>query len=305
MPKVERPDMNRVSFTFQYTGEALAGGGMNIRELAPSLLALGDLCDQVNFEVNGGDAKAEVEIKATAPGSFIIEFSLAVSIVAAISSALELRPIKAAAGVFEMVKDLIDVVKVIRGRKVTDVTQVGDGTTRLEIEHTIQHDVSDRLFSLLKKKSVQRDVQTIASPLKSDGIDGLSILQRGHIVESINDDDLASFEALPSVLPTQEQELIETTSTVEKWFKVITVSSDARFHWKLYDGTNTFSVKVDDVTLLQNAKNGHLGIEPGFVVKAQIKSDTRFENGEPRTENHLLTVSEIKPPHDITEKPWV
>jgi len=296
MPKAGS-EMSRVLFMFQYTGEAVDAGTMDVRTLAPALLALGDICEQANDEINGREAKASVNINAFAPGSFIIEFGLAVSLLGAAAKLLRIDNIKSASEVLDVVKNVVEIVKALKGKKVQSVTEIGNGMTRLTVEHNHTHDVSDRVFNLIKKRSIQHDVKHIVSPLRSDGIDALNILAKsGELLESVTSDDLSSFEAMPYMLPADEQVAIENTSTIEKWFKVITISSDTRIHWKLSDGSNTYSVKVDDKTLIRDAAEGHLGIEPGFLVNAKIMSETRLVNNEPKTENHLVAVLEVRMP---------
>jgi hypothetical protein len=203
---------------------------------------------------------------------------------------------KTAREVFELAKDTIETAKALKGRKVENVTELTDGSKRLVIEHQHTIDLAPPLYAMLASRSVQDDLKGIIAPLKAEGVERLEILQDGDVVESVDVEDIDSFEALPRALPSPEDEVIETTSTIERAFKVITVSSDPRIHWKLSDGSNTYGVKVDDKSLLEMAKEGHLGIEPGFIIKARIKSETRFVGGEPKTENHLLAVLNKKPP---------
>lgn len=92
------------------------------------------------------------------------------------------------------------------------------------------------------------------------------------------------------------EQSVEDTSTIEKTYKVVTVSSNPRQRWVFSDGGSTLRVKVDDYHLHEVAREGHLGIEPGFIVKVRIKSVTRFVKGEPKTENHLLKILQGRPP---------
>ncbi|MFH1620779.1 MAG: hypothetical protein ABIB04_01705 [Patescibacteria group bacterium] len=61
------PDDN--SFRISYDGPALASHEMDVRELAPALLAIGGIFEEANKELNGERVKVAVNMKAVEPGS--------------------------------------------------------------------------------------------------------------------------------------------------------------------------------------------------------------------------------------------
>ena len=64
--------MSKETFTIAYDGPALQDGAMEVRDLAPALLALGQLLDAANATLNGDAAKIKLQVKATGTGSFEI-----------------------------------------------------------------------------------------------------------------------------------------------------------------------------------------------------------------------------------------
>jgi|GEM_PF-3057169 len=294
LEELDERTVSRVSFAFRYSGPAIDAGLMDVRDLAPALLALGDLCEQANYQVNTGGVAVKVQIRAFAPGSFFVDFWLNVGVLLTLANTFGINPINTAKDVFDLVKSAIETAKFIKGR--VDATQLENGHTRLTIDHKHTFDVADRVYDLISKRAVQDDIKQIVSPLRHEGIEELNILENGEVVEVVEADDVQFIDNLHRALPTAEPEVVETTSTIEKSFKVISLSSDPRHRWRLTDGTNTITVKVDDHHLHEAAQEGHLGIEPGFIVKVRIRSETTFVDGEPKTENHLLKILEVKPP---------
>lgn len=61
--------MIKENFQISYDGPALANNEMDVKDLAPALLSLGELLEEANRVVNGDKVSVVVNIKATRPGS--------------------------------------------------------------------------------------------------------------------------------------------------------------------------------------------------------------------------------------------
>ena len=55
-------DMSKASLRLAYDGEALASHCMDVRDLAPALMGLGELLNAANFELNGKNVGLEVKV---------------------------------------------------------------------------------------------------------------------------------------------------------------------------------------------------------------------------------------------------
>ena len=56
--------MSIADFQIAYDGEAVRAGSMDVRDLAPALLAVGDLVSQANVILNGDRATASVRVES-------------------------------------------------------------------------------------------------------------------------------------------------------------------------------------------------------------------------------------------------
>jgi hypothetical protein len=56
--------MSRADFQLAYDGEALRDHAMDVDELAPALLAVGNLCREANRSLNEGRAEVAVRVRA-------------------------------------------------------------------------------------------------------------------------------------------------------------------------------------------------------------------------------------------------
>ena len=68
---------NRASTTIIYKGSDVAEGLMDVKDLAPALLALGNLCQATNRCLNGDEAKVDVLVRSDfKAGSFEVSLEL-------------------------------------------------------------------------------------------------------------------------------------------------------------------------------------------------------------------------------------
>jgi len=80
--------MSEATFTIVYDGPALRDHSMDVRDLAPAMLGLGELFDAANSALNGDNARIKVQVKATEPGCFQITFEVIQTIGAQLVSLL-------------------------------------------------------------------------------------------------------------------------------------------------------------------------------------------------------------------------
>lgn len=70
--------MRTTHFQITYDGPSLAASEMDVRDLAPALLAAGDLLDAATRALHGERIKAQINVRASfKTGCFGIDFALA------------------------------------------------------------------------------------------------------------------------------------------------------------------------------------------------------------------------------------
>ena len=71
--------MSRAQFEIAFEGEPFEGGEIDVRDLAPALLALGNLLQACNRALNADRPDAKLRVAATADGSFKAVLNVEVS----------------------------------------------------------------------------------------------------------------------------------------------------------------------------------------------------------------------------------
>src|SRR6266568_6643178 len=125
-------------FTVVYDGDALRDGSIDVRDLAPALLGLGDLVGETNREVTGGQVAVVLRVRSEFErGSFHVNFDIEqlhdrfVQIFSgpdatAWSTFLTLLGISGVFGLFQLVKRA-------KGRKPRTVVEI-EQTNKLRIQ---------------------------------------------------------------------------------------------------------------------------------------------------------------------------
>ena len=94
--------MAGTKFQIRYDGPLLADHAMDVRDLAPAMLALGDLIREANHEINEGRSKVNLLVNSDFEhGCFNINFELVQSLLEQVKTLIDDDNIKTAKEVLE------------------------------------------------------------------------------------------------------------------------------------------------------------------------------------------------------------
>lgn len=285
---------NQVSAEIAYDGPALRAGSMDVRELAPALLAVGDLLQQTNRLLNGERATLAVKVRSDFErGSFGISFEL----VQAFSMAylfLGVDALKSAKDIAEYVgfvtgKDisLFGLLKLLGGNPPKDTTTLKDGNIEITIEgHNNKVVVSPIVYQLASDAGARKAAQDVVRPLHSDGVDTFEVRENKRVIQSITRSDLASFD-----LPTNsvESDISDVDPERITALEVIKPSFQADLTWVFSDGSGgRIGALMMDRNFLQRVQNNERTFAKGDVLKVRLRSRAYMTADGLRTE-HVVT----------------
>lgn len=289
--------MSHESFTIAYGGPALRDHAMDVRDLAPALLAVGQLFDAANTTLNGEGSQIRVKVKATSPGSFHIDLELVQSFLTNVLQVFATQTPTGAANLLGIVlggstigvmgtNSLVWLVKRMKGKPPDKVVKTDPNTIALTIDGET-FTVPLELMRLYQSVAVRDALQKVVEePLNKEGIEEFEVLNRDRqVVERVSKPE-AEYFAKPD-LP--DETLVETVR--RSAFSIVSLAFKEDNKWRLYDGNTTISASVEDEDFLrqidQNAqfskgdillcdvritqKNTRTGLKTEYVVERVVQ----------------------------------
>ena len=295
----------RAEFGIVYDGPALADHVMDVRDLGPALLAIGNLCVEANRVLNGDDSSLSVNVKGTGEGCFNISLQLVYEQV----STLVANPHVAS------VKELLEWVGLVgtpvggtiglsqflkwkKGRRVSAEEPTSDGQIAITVagdNNTIT--IPTQVAALAHDVNVRKASRDITLPLKSDGINEFEVRdETGTTVVSIDDSevkdgyfdiDLDEVGLTDSPVPPQTFEaILELRAAVFEEHK----------RWQFMFGGNVIQASILDERFNEGVfkKGERFGVGDSFRDKINL-IQIRLPNGKLRNTYEVVEVIEVTP----------
>ena len=299
--------MSTAQFQIKFDGEGLRAGTMDVRSLAPSLLAIADLIDESNRVINQNRASVSLKVRGDFEASSFentLELTLsfyeqtrALLLGSDVQDAKELlQTIGVLGGSALGVRSLLGLLKKIRGRKPKRVRlEKQSGAESKAIIELEGEDVetSKPVADLYNDIKVLQAAREIARPLDEQGIDVLELGEKTGGRQRIDKSDLPALEA--PLAEVGEETLLD--STYRRVFGVVRPSFSEDYVWALSDGENNIRVTMSDTAFLKEVESGALAFSSGSLIEADVSSVTsRTPTGKLTTRSTINKVHRVIPP---------
>lgn len=287
--------MSTATFTVVYDGPALREHAMDVRDLAPAMLALGQLFDAANTALHGEDRRIKLRVQATSPSSFQIGFEVVQTLGENLVAFLSGPETTAAANLVTLVTGtgaaygLFKLLKWLRGRSPSKVEKLADNSVRLTIgDETI--DIPLDLLRLYQDIAVRAAAQrVIEEPLKKEGIDSFEVRDAGGAVVRVEKTEAVYF-AKPQI---PDETLVNEVR--RSAFSIISLAFKEDNKWRLHDGTNSISADIDDEDFLQKVDTNQISFSKGDILICDVRVVQKRTDQGLKTEYTVERVVEHRP----------
>lgn len=304
----EKSDNEEVStsvhFSIKYDGPALAGHQMDVRELAPALIALSNLLEESNKAAYPDSNEVRVQVKGNFKGgSFGVDFIAVQSITQQIVSMLSGPEATAAANLSGILTGLglvgggavglIGLIKWLHGRKPTAIIKSGDAEIfeirTTESVETFEVDlVTGRLY---RSRIVKQSLAKVLKPLEQEGITVFASGLDGVTQNVVLSEDLPSF-----IEAAQEADVVSDITSERVLLQVESAVFKDGNKWRLSDGSSTFFAAIADEEFLSRVESGSERFGKGDLLVVNLRRVQYITDAGLKTEVNVEKVLEHKAP---------
>lgn len=267
----------KVHFSIKYDGPSLASHQMDVRELAPALIALSDLLEHANRVAYPDASEVRVNVQGNFKGgSFGVDLIAVQTMAQQIVSLLNGSESTAAANLLGILGGLglmggggvIGLIKWLRGRKPSSIRTLDDKVIfeLIESEHLESFEVDLIAGRLYQTRVVRQTLAKVVKPLEREGVDVFACGKDGLTQAVITSDervwfDMAASEADVVSDTVRENVLLQVESAVFK---------DAN-KWRFHDGSTAFFAEISDQEFIRRINAGDERFGKGDVLIANLR----------------------------------
>ena len=289
---------NREHFNVFYDGPALDQHLMDVRDLAPALIAISDLFSEANKVLNKGSAEIRVEVKGSfKAGSFGIDLISAQHFLYQLKELFNSPEATAASNVSGIIaligfsgSGLISLLRRLKGKspsKIEFQSETSSATVYITNEEMMV--VDGRVIELYKNKIIRTSIEKILSPLEKEGITNFGVSYKDEKKISVGKDELSSFKSTSTASHVINQTVAKKVLLIES----VTFKDDNK--WRVHDGQSPFSATMLDKEFIDKINNGER-FGKGDVLVVELEQTQIVDNNTLKNEYSICRVYEHRGP---------
>ncbi|HPA44501.1 MAG TPA: hypothetical protein PLG59_01865 [bacterium] len=292
----------KTSFSVAYGGELLESGLMDINQLAPALLSLGQLLDEANKTLNGDRSRLQVKVSSDfKSGSFDIFLELTQRFVDQIGDLLHHTEHYSPTKILQFLgltpdnlpeltaygASLIVIYKFLKGERPPKIEMHNTETNTYIIYNRDgeSKEVPGQVADLLKNEVIRESIDGVIKPLETEGIDTFSTRvdcgERSIIIAK----DEAQYFRKPHDDVEQLSDSKRTCTCI-----VISASFDEKYIWRFSDGQSSFNAKIVDQEFWKKIDAGGESFSKGDALTVELQSKQIRRNRKLTIENEIIRV---------------
>lgn len=286
--------MTTTRFSIVYDGEPLSDGSIDVRDLAPCMLALADLLDETAPLVDPALLRVSLRVRPDfKKGSFEVLLDVAslyrdfVDLFSgpdaqAWASFFQIVGIAGVAGVFQLILRA-------RGRKPTKVTIERKESVSVTFEGDAPILVDPRVWALFQNLRARKAVERVLMPLLDRGFDEFKIKDaNGSETIRVTEKEAPYFRA-----PFEHEN--ETVSQVETRVVIVAPSFNPGNKWRVTDGARSLYVTIRDEAFERAVQQGTAAFRKGDTLYVTLQTTQWTDGGRLVAEHSIAKVHRHEP----------
>ena len=292
-------------FEIVYDGPALSQHVMDVRDLGPALLAIGNLCVEANRVVNGKESSLSVNVSGTGEGCFSIGLQLVYEQLSTLVTNPHVANIKTILEWLGIITcstggaiGLWQFLKLKKGRRIAKEEPSSNGNITITFvgdNNTIT--IAPQVAELMHDLNVRKASRDITQPLKVDGINELRVcddnkttvvsIDSGEVEDGYFDIDFDEVGLADNTVPPQ---------TFETVLELRAAVFEEQKKWQFIFGRQIIYVAIlDEKFNLSVFRDGQrFGVGDSFLVKLCLLQ-VRLANGKLHNNYEILEVIDVTP----------
>ncbi len=284
-------------FRVTYDGPALEAHTMDVRELAPALLAMADLLKAANAELHGDTADVRIAVRASfKEGSFGIDMLFSQDMLTQLVELFSGKEASATANAIQILSGLgllggglIGFLRWQKGRKIDRIEQRSNKAFVYVSDESLEIDLVT--LRLLKNRRVRLELRNVLRPLDTDGIDSFSTSTSAGLAEIIIKSEL------PYFFPPADGELPLSDSTFSGLLlKVESAVFKDGNKWRFTDGSRSFYASLEDAEFMARVESGEERFGKADVLLVDLRQIQYAIDGELKSDYRIVRVIEHRAP---------
>lgn len=291
-------------FRVVYDGPAVEDGEMDVSQLASSLLALGKLIENVDAIRTGEPGRVKVRVQSDVKrGSF--DIGIAVHWIDGLKdAALAWAMTPQGAGVISLLgllglnvkdtaalggKGVIQVVRLLRGRRVAKQITVRDGNTILVTDDGEHIEVDPTVAHLIEESTIRQPLEKFTEPLRDDGVDEIRFEEKpGVVSERITAAESSSFAATAGSEPS-------SSDTFRATYQIKRLFFERGRKWRLSNGAQTIQAEIEDDRFWARVDASEESFSKEDYLVCTVRMDQWLSSSGLRTEYVIVRVEQHIP----------
>jgi hypothetical protein len=264
--------MSTGRFHIIFDGPALETHEMNVRDLAPALLAVSDIYDEINRVAFGSRYRVGVNVRASfKTGSFLTELAVhAANILElfkddTVQAACLMMQMFGVPSLASLIKGILPFIRWVRRRKITAVIELGNGNVRVEVAGD-SIEVEKAVIALYQSSKLRKGFEDlVARPLEKDGIETIGF----------GDAEAKTFVSIPReeapwFIADEPEDEPMGVSTRRAHLQIISPCFQEGNKWRFSDGSVSFHAEIRDQMFLTKVMRGETAFAKGDILDVEM-----------------------------------